>query len=57
MKKIQKIVGYHQVKLDDDSYGKLRHEREHLKSLGRHASYSDAFREIYVDALSLRRRE
>ena len=49
-------VGWHQVKLDDDAYGKLKHEREHLCSLGRHASFSDAFRDLYTDAMFQRKR-
>jgi len=49
-------VGFHQTKLDDDAYGKLKHEREHLCSTGRHASFSDAFREVYGDAMLQRKR-
>jgi hypothetical protein len=49
-------VGWHQVKFDDDAYGKLKHEREHLCKMGRHASYSDAFRDLYTDAMLQRKR-
>lgn len=50
-------VGYCQVKFDEDAYNKLKHEREHLCSLGRHASFSDAFRELHIDALLMRKRQ
>jgi hypothetical protein len=49
-------TGWHQAKFDDDAYGKLKHEREHLCSLGRHASFSDAFRELYSDAMRQRKK-
>lgn len=49
-------VGYCQVKFDEDAYNKLKHEREHLCSLGRHASFSDAFRDLYTDAMLMRKR-
>lgn len=49
-------AGFHQMKFDNDAYVKLKHEREHLTSLGRHPSYSDALRELYNDALAYRKR-
>lgn len=48
-------IGYHQAKLDDDAYNKLKHEREHLCKMGRHASFSDALRELCQDALNYRK--
>ena len=48
-------LGWHQVKLDDDAYNKLSHERSHLCK-SRHASFSDAFREIYQDAMLYRKK-
>ena len=48
-------IGYHQMKLDHDAYLKICHEREFHKSKGRHVSFSDAFREIYQDALLYRK--
>jgi len=43
-------IGFHQMKFDNDAYVKLTHEKQHLCSLGRHASYSDALRVLYDDA-------
>jgi hypothetical protein len=47
-------VGYHQMKLDDDAYGKVVKERQRLHDTGRHVSFSDAVRELYSDALCAR---
>jgi len=48
-------AGFHQMKFDNDAYRKLTHEREHLQSLGRHPSFSDALRELYNDAHAYRK--
>lgn len=39
-------VGYRQMKLDEHAYKILKTERERLRSLGQHASFSDAFRSL-----------
>jgi predicted CopG family antitoxin len=39
-------LGYRQMKLDDHAYNILKIERERLRSLGQHASFSDAFRSL-----------
>jgi len=39
-------VGYRQMKLDDNAYDILKRERERLRTMGMHASFSDAFRSL-----------
>jgi len=39
-------IGYRQAKLDTQAYETLKEERARLRSLGMHASFSDAFRSL-----------
>lgn len=39
-------AGYRQMKLDNHAYDILKRERERLRTLGMHASFSDAFRSL-----------
>jgi hypothetical protein len=39
-------LGYRQMKLDDHAYNILKIERERLRAIGQHASFSDAFRSL-----------
>lgn len=42
-------LGWHVVKLDDQSYKALTEYRDDIIATGRHASYSDAIRQLLGD--------
>jgi len=54
MSDMEEKKAHHQMKFDDDTHGKMKQEQERLRKNGRHASFSDAFRELYKDAMNFR---
>jgi len=56
MSDMEEKKAHHQMKFDDDTHGKMKQEQERLRKNGRHASFSDAFRELYKDAMNFRAR-